>query len=468
MRRASVLVVSVVVLLAWAAGRFPGAGAAAAPAHAQRAAGQALSPLEILKNAVRAPEFIDYEGTKVLTVRRGHAVESITVSEWHRRPHSYRFEYLAPKGIAGRVLIDDGRTSWHYEPSLHLAIRGPSLGRANPAELDRLPENYYVRLLGTDSVLGRETYLIALVPKQPGVERRFWVDRLTGLVVKSEESDRERGVFFSSTFVRLSFSLNMPEAMFRFRLPATARVLQLESGAPRPERLSVLEQRAGFRPVAPATLPHGYRYDSGTVSRFENLGAVVLRYTDGASSVSLFQMPANRMAMPPGGEAVRVGDVTGRFYQVGHFRVLMWESGGLHFAAVGSVPLDMLRAVAGGTDPRGEAARVTEVAQRVGAPVERVAALRDRGLTFDQIVATLTGEDGAQLPQHVSPPRDRQADPAARPQAPGRPEPTPGDVGPQDPPAADPQVPARPDRRPLIDVIEEFKDQIQRDPLRRP
>ncbi|MDR5683167.1 MAG: sigma-E factor regulatory protein RseB domain-containing protein [Armatimonadota bacterium] len=437
MSRVGVLLASLALLVAWAAGGSASVGAAAVPAP---------SPLEILKNAVRAPEFLDYEGTKVITTQRGDAVESITVSEWHRHPHAYRFEYLAPKGIAGRVLIDDGEVSWHYEPSVHLAIRGPSLGRPEAAELDRLPENYNVRLLGTDSVLGREAYLIALQPKRSGVERRFWVDRLTGLIVKSEESDRERGVFFTSTFVRISFSLNLPDAMFRFRLPAGARVLQLESGAPAPQRLSILEQRAGFRPVAPATLPHGYRYDRGGVSRFENLGAVVLRYTDGASSVSLFEMPANRMGMPPGGEPVRIGGLAGRFYQVGYFRVLMWERGGLHFAAVGSVPLEMLAAFAEGTDPNRESARLTEVARQAGVPVERVAALRDRGLTFEQILTTL-----------------RAAVPSVRPQMEG---PVPRDERAPQPGPRPPQAPA--EHRPLIDVIEKFQDEIRRDPFLRP
>jgi outer membrane lipoprotein-sorting protein len=404
--------------------------------------------LEILKDAVRAPEFIDYEGTKIITVQRGEAVESITVAEWHRRPHTYRFEYLAPRGIAGRVLIDDGEASWHYEPSLHLAIRGPSLGRPNAAELDRLPDNYKVRLLGVDSVLGRDTYLIALRPVRPGVERRFWVDRVTRVIIKSEESDRERGVFFASTFVRLSFSLNLPEAMFRFRLPAGARVLQLESGAPKPERLSVLEERAGFRPVAPAILPYGYLYDRGGVSRFEGLGAVVLRYTDGASSVSMFQMPAGQMAMPAGGEPVSIGDVSGRFYRVGYFRVLMWEKGGLLFAAVGSVPLEMLRAFAEGTDPNREAARVVEVAQQAAVPHERVEALRDRGLTFDQILATLQRAVGHPAQLGREEPRRREANVV---QADRRPE---------------PRQPVK--QQPLIDVIENFQEQIRRDPLQRP
>lgn len=346
------------------------------------------SPLGILKDAISAPETLDYEGTKVIVTYRGKNLEAITVAELHKRPYAYRMEYLSPEGIAGRILVDTGEESWHYEPSVHLVVRGPSLGRRNPEELNALPENYHVRLLGIERVIGRPAYLIDLVPKAEGVQRRFWIDRATGLILAWQESDAERGVFFASTFTRIAFARDLPVAMFRFRPPARARVVDLRAEGVRLVRLSELAQRAGFRPVAVAELPPGYRYQGGGISRFGGLGAVVLRYGDGASAVSLFQVPARRMAFPPGGEVVRFDELGARLYPFGYFRVLMWERGGILFAAVGSVPLATLAAFVRGTDPSGEEQRVTAAARATGLPRDGILLLRDRGATFEEILRT--------------------------------------------------------------------------------
>lgn len=349
------------------------------------------SPLGILKDAISAPEAVDYEGTKVIVTYRGKELEAITVAELHKRPYAYRMEYLSPEGIAGRILVDTGEESWHYEPSVHLVVRGPSLARRNPEELNALPENYHVRLLGIERVIGRPAYLIDVVPKAGGVQRRFWIDRATGLILAWQESDAERGVFFASTFTRIAFAQELPAALFRFRPPARARIVDLRAEGVRLVRLSELAQRAGFRPVAASALPSGYRYQGGGISRFGGLGAVVLRYGDGASAVSLFQVPARRMAFPPGGEVVRFGKLEGRLYSFGYFRALLWERGGILFAAVGSVPLATLTAFMRGTDPAGEEERVAAAARVTGLTRDRILLLRDRGATFDEILQVSAG-----------------------------------------------------------------------------
>jgi outer membrane lipoprotein-sorting protein len=359
------------------------------------------SPLGILKDAISAPETLDYEGTKVIVTYRGKDLEAITVAELHKRPYAYRMEYLSPEGIAGRILVDTGEESWHYEPSVHLVVRGPSLGRRNPEELNALPENYHVRLLGIERVIGRPAYLIDLVPKAEGVQRRFWIDRATGLILAWQESDAERGVFFASTFTRIAFTGDLPAAMFRFRPPARARVVDLRAEGVRLVRLSELAQRVGFHPVAAADVPPGYRYQGGGISRFGGLGAVVLRYGDGASTVSLFQVPVRRMAFPPGGEVVRFGELEARLYPFGYFRALMWERGGILFAAVGSVPLATLAAFARGTDPSGEEQRIWAAARATGLPRDRIQLLRDRGATFDEILRTSAGRGAGSTPSLV-------------------------------------------------------------------
>jgi outer membrane lipoprotein-sorting protein len=402
--------------------RWAGLAAALVLAASAGASQEVPTPLGILRRAVEAPLRVDYEGTKVVTAVRQEGAETVRVAIWHRHPHAYRMEFLSPRRLAGRMLLDDGLTTWHYEPSLHLAIRGPSLGRSEASQVEPIPENYVARLLGTDQVAGRPAYLLALLPKAEGVTRRFWVDRATGLVLKSEEADAERGVYFTSTFTRITFG-PLPPEIFRFHRPAGVRVVEI-AGEPRPlVRLSELSRAVGFPTVAAAELPAGFRYRGGGVSRFGGLVAAVLWYSDGATTVSLFQLPSSRMANPPGGETLRVGNTLVRVHTAGYLRVAVWERGGVRFAAVGSVPLAVLRGFVANSDPNPstEARLVEEVAREIGVTPDRVADLRDRGLSFAQVREAL----GASRATTQAAPR-------------------------QNP------VPS------LLDVVERFQDQLQR------
>ncbi len=343
-----------------------------------------LSPLGVLKRAVSAPEQVAYEGTKVVVAYRGAALESFTVLERHRRPHAYRMEYFSPRAIAGRLLVDTGSETWQFDPATGVAVRGPSLGRQDPRELDVLPEHYHLRLLGVVRVVGRPAYLLELVPKGEGVHRRFWIDQATGLILARQESDSERGVFFAATFTRIRFPHDIPEDLFRFRPPAWARVVDLRPEGVRPVRLSELAAQVRFRPIAPAELPMGFRYTGGGVARLRGLRAVVLRYTDGAATVSLFLVP-RPIPLPSGGVPIRVQDVEARLYPYGHFRVLVWARGGFGFVAVGNVPASTLVGFLRGTDPEGETDRIVSLHRTTGIPADRIADLRDLGLTFGEI-----------------------------------------------------------------------------------
>ncbi|MCS7174030.1 MAG: hypothetical protein N0A24_11825 [Armatimonadetes bacterium] len=365
------------------------------------AGGRMDSPLAVLRWALRAPQTVSYEGTKVLAVHRRGRVESVTLLEMHRRPHAYRMEYLSPERIAGRILIDTGQETWHYEPSVHLVVRGPSLGRPGFQEPETLVERYRVRLLGMTRVVARPAYLLEIVPRDQGVYRRIWVDRATGLILAWQESDPERGVFFASAFTGIRVVPDLPAVLFRFRPPARARVVDLRSEGFRALRLSDLAAHVGFLPVAPAEVPAGFRYRGAGIVRIGGAQAVVLWYGDGQTTVSLFQIPAGRVRFLPIGFPLRRGDLEARLYASGALRVLVWERAGLRFAAVGNVPTAVLLAFAQGTDPGAEADRILALHRATGISQDRVEDLRDRGLTFAEIRALL----GPLPAASTSPPR---------------------------------------------------------------
>ena len=345
-----------------------------------------VSAATMLTLALEAPGLIDYEGTKVVTMPRQGRTETITAVESHKRPDMMRLEYLSPGDVAGRLIVDDGRASWHYEPSHNLVVEGPTMeaGLFNGG-LAQLRRNYRVTALGTDEVIGRPAYLVLLDPNTPGVSRELWVDQATGTVLRTEERDASRGIVLTTYFSRISFSLNLPAAYFQFRAPAGARVFPMFTVSGEAAVSDPLSHRAGVNALVPPVLPDGYVFTGAAVSRFGALTSVYLRYSDGENLFSLFEAPAGSIG-PTSGQTIQVGAASGRLVDLGYLRVLTWEQGGLHLTAVGTMPADTLVAIAGHLVGDQESALVQSVAQTAAVDPATVRALRQEGLTFPEIV----------------------------------------------------------------------------------
>jgi len=346
-----------------------------------------LSPAAVLQLAMGAPRLIDYEGTKIISVQRNGQTETVTAAESHKRPDMTRVEYLSPDDVAGRLIVDDGQIAWHYEPRMNMAFEGPTMeGRSASEDLDLLHRNYHVSALGTDEILGRPVYVLALEPDGSGATRELWVDQATGTVLRTEERDPSRGLLLATYFSRISFSLNLPAAYFQFRPPAGARVFQMftMSGGPSMPP-AALQQQARFDVLVPPVLPEGYVFRGGTVSQFGPLTSVHLQYSDGENLLSLFEAPTGSIGWPAGGQTVQVGAQTARLVDLGYLRALIWEDRGVHLAAVGTMPAGTLLVIAAQLVGQHEQALVRTVSDEVAVAPGTVTQLRSDGLTFPEI-----------------------------------------------------------------------------------
>ena len=323
--------------------------AAAQPGAGAQVVGTGLPSADAVVHAVlTAPSLIDYEGTKLLTAVRGERVETVTILESSKRLGKLRLEFLSPESVSGRLIVDDGVTAWQYEPSLHLVVRGPSFAGspASAIRLDEIPRYYAAEVLGAEEVIGRQTVVLALTPRATGVSRRFWVDQSTGVILRTEARDARGSVLFTSFFTRISFSLNLPSALFRFHLPAGARIFSFYLAGDPIAAPQALRQEAGFAVRVPEVLPVGYRFRDGTVARYGALAAAAATYTDGLSVLTIFQTPSSRLAFPQAGERIQLHGGRARFLDLGYFRMLMWESRGVSLAAIGTLPATALVMIA--------------------------------------------------------------------------------------------------------------------------
>jgi len=298
----------------------------------------------MLRTMLRAPALIDYEGTKVISTVRGRRAETVTMLEAYKRLGKLRLEFLSPESVSGRLVVDDGASSWQYEPAMHLVVHGPSFvsGVGQPERADAILSGYGVRILGREEVIGRSTIVVGLAAGRTGSHRQLWVDEVTGVPLRTEERDAGGEIIYVSYFSRIGYSLNLPPALFQFRRPAGARVVEFYlSGDPvgTPAELLRLARSAV---VVPATLLGRYRFRDGRIAHHGAFSAAVATYSDGISVLTVFQTPSSRMAFPAVGDAVTAGSGPARFIDLGYFRVVLWQRGGVNFAALGNVPQAVL------------------------------------------------------------------------------------------------------------------------------
>lgn len=287
-----------------------------------------------------APALVDYEGTKVLSAVRGDRAETVTALESYKRLGKLRLEFLSPESVSGRLIIDDGASSWQYEPSYHLVIRGPSFIHppGNSTQPPDILRSYLVAVLGAEEVIGRQTIVVAMEPRAGGASRRYWVDQATGVALRMEERDATGEIVFTSFFTRISFGLNLPPALFRFHLPAGARIVSLFLSGDSADSPAALRRRAGFGSVVPASLPYGYRFRDGAVSQYGALITSAATYTDGVRALTVFQTPSSKMTFPRVGRPVTLEAADAQLLDLGYVRVLIWQRRGITYALTGSLP----------------------------------------------------------------------------------------------------------------------------------
>lgn len=316
------------------------------------AAAQTAAPVPsaeaILRTMLAAPALIDYEGTKVISTVRGTRAETVTILEAYKRLGRLRLEFLSPESVSGRLIVDDGQSAWQYEPSMHLAVRGPSFvqGAARPERAAEIVRSYRPEVLGREVVIGRETAVLGLAAGAAGSSRRLWIDEATGVVLRTEERDAQGEIVYVSYFSRISYSLNLPPALFRFRQPAGAKVLDFFISGRQVATSEALRAHVGGRLPLPPRLLDRFAFREGRVAEHGAFTAATATYTDGVSVVTVFQTPTSRMAFPNVGQAVQTAAGAARFIDVGYFRVLVWQAEGLNQAVVGNVPRAVLIAIA--------------------------------------------------------------------------------------------------------------------------
>jgi hypothetical protein len=105
---------------------------------------------------------------------------------------------------------------------------------------------------------------------------------------------------------------------------------------------AVAPERLGRSAVAPPVLPDGYE----RIGIYRNGSVLHALYSDGVYDLSVFQQPGRlrRSDVPPSGDRVSVGEVSGWRYPWPGGQLMVWSAGGNVFTAVSDAPAEQVLA----------------------------------------------------------------------------------------------------------------------------
>ena len=293
-------------------------------------------PMEIAVRMVRAEGEVALEGEQETIYFRLGSAEKQTVRErvclkpWHRK----RIEVLDPESRRGHLTVCDGRTRTTYLPKRNVLFQTPLPVRSRTEAVKvlrvrLLKANFKATSKGIQQIAGRKAYAIELRSKRfEGGVHRFWVDAATYARLKEERLGADGRSLGSSQFVRVTFRKPLDDSLFDFPRPADAQCRGAETNELPPLSLKELDRKAPFSVAAPPMLPGGFVFESARLQEHGDRKVVWLRYIDGLNFLSLFETPVD-------GEKEPQGPGGARFFRRD---ALMWNSDGINFVLVGSVP----------------------------------------------------------------------------------------------------------------------------------
>jgi negative regulator of sigma E activity len=246
----------------------------------------------------------------------------------HQRPATTRVQYLSPPSIEGTVVLQVGAQRWRRASGDRMWQRAAA--PPEPEAFDLLMRNYDLRVSpGVQVVARRDCSLLLITPRHEGnPSKRMWVDRATGLVLRTELLNWRQEHISISAYRDIAIDPDLSDALPLLAPPGQAQT------APRRPALD-------FQPISPRYIPPGYVSRGTDVMTLGKYTAAHLRYSDGLNTISLFQAPGKAFA-----NETPFGSMELSFTQV-----IMWRRGDMAFAIMGDIDPAELRKMADSITP---------------------------------------------------------------------------------------------------------------------
>lgn len=289
----------------------------------------AAEPLEEveawLQKMQRAAHTLNYEGTFVY----GHDNNLTSMRIIHRADEQGEQERLIALDGSGREVVrNDDRVACIMPDAQSVVVESKRPRKqfppAFPMRIDNLTAIYRFRLAGEQQVAGRTTQRIDIQPRDAyRYGHRLWIDRETGLLLKTHLVDEQGQPVEQFMFTRIRFLEQVPDAWLQPAVDAS-RFTRYEARRDAPLEMDNPPD------VIIGWMPPGFHEDMQRMQRLPASSHPVehLVYSDGLASVSVFlEEEVERDAANLIG-ATRMGAVNAHGRSLGDY----------HVTVVGEVP----------------------------------------------------------------------------------------------------------------------------------
>lgn len=304
---------------------------------------------------------------------------------------------LSPLEKQGELSVDNARSWVQFFPDRAvLIVQDSPLKRRTQADINTrfelLKRNYRVSQDKAETIAGRKCQRISVVPSQKELlfTRRFWVDSEKFVVLRVQWLDNSGKSKTVSDTISISYPNSLPPETFEVRIGTSPKEIQIQAPVRQPG-LNYLSRKVGFRVLQPSNMPLGFFLTAADSLTANNRDLAALRYTDGATNVTVYQAKVNPQN-PPWTPSRSRGD---------------FEMDGVLVAVEGDLPIqgrDMILKALRDNDGKSEASLRDRAASLLEVPADVIVTLRGYGFGYnDVIAAVLSAHPGTRnLSQSVS------------------------------------------------------------------
>jgi outer membrane lipoprotein-sorting protein len=317
----------------------------------------AVTPSGLYEKALTSDLTFSYQGRQFITTYNDDGRSMSYVTEvTHVAPDDFKIVYEAPARDVGRTIVEDGSQQWTFFPKSKMVIHStqslPLTRKQASAKYDLLRRNYYLTLDPKTTVLAnRKVFRLVLSPRgNRGNVCRLWIDPDTGMVLRKEQYHADGAIDTIMYFSEISMLKNAAPLEFSASSLSikNPKIVEMTTAQEIAIRRSDAAGYFGRNAAVPESVD-GFQLQSLTVMH-EHQGATLhLEYSDGLTSLSLFesQRSSKQATLIAHSRLVylhRLG--FGHSVQRYSYNTLNWDTAHLNLTLVGDVRSQTLASLA--------------------------------------------------------------------------------------------------------------------------
>jgi negative regulator of sigma E activity len=248
-----------------------------------------------------------------------------------------RREYFAPPFFLGRVIIDDGKKKFDFDPRLRKLIISPS-GFISAQEIkdkiELIKRNYKILNIGSGVIADRKVIIISLESKYTNLPvLKLWIDMENYFILRKDKYNMRGRLISQSFFTQVKYNESYPETLFRVDPNWRPNVIIDDSN------LKILDTKTEKSIIE--KLPLGYVLEKIYLISKEDSLTYYYRFTDGINIISLFK---SITPLKEFGEPKIFGPYKVMFEESILWKSFMWRVDNWTYLLIGDIPDEKIEA----------------------------------------------------------------------------------------------------------------------------